>query len=94
LRRKKGSTLQARKGLPGGAYRPLTEEDIAQIHATSMKVFEEVGIQINSERALSLFKDAGASVETENRIVRMPAQKGYGNYREHPPCGKVIWQEQ
>ena len=75
MRRKKGSTLQARKGLPGGAYRPLTEEDIAQIHATSMKVFEEVGIQINSERALSLFKDAGASVETENRIVKMPGQK-------------------
>ena len=59
-----------RKGLVGGSYKPLSEDDIAQIHDTAMKVFEEVGVQVNSEKAIKYFKDAGASLE--GRIVKMP----------------------
>jgi trimethylamine--corrinoid protein Co-methyltransferase len=59
-----------RKGLEGGSYKPLSENDIAQIHDTSMRVFEEVGFQVNSEKALAFFKDAGA--EVHGRIVRLP----------------------
>ncbi|MGV8074360.1 MAG: trimethylamine methyltransferase family protein [Syntrophobacteraceae bacterium] len=58
-----------RKGVVGGTYKPLSEDDIAQINDTVMRVFEEVGIQVNSDKALGYFKEAGARIE--NRIVKM-----------------------
>jgi trimethylamine--corrinoid protein Co-methyltransferase len=58
-----------RKGLEGGSYKPLSEKDIAQIHDTSMRVFEEVGFQVNSEKALTFFRDAAA--EVDGRKVRL-----------------------
>ena len=33
-----------RKGLDGGRYRPLTDNDIEQIHQTVLRVFKEVGV--------------------------------------------------
>lgn len=60
----------ARKGIEGGSYRPLTDEGINQIHETVMRVFEEVGVQVNSATALEYFKKASARVEGD--IVRMP----------------------
>ncbi|MBA7671051.1 Glycine betaine methyltransferase [subsurface metagenome] len=84
----------ARKGLEGGSYKPLSEDDIAQIHDTSMRVFEDVGFQINSDKALTFFQDAGAAVD--GRIVRLPREAVmelvarahsevtlYGRHREH-----------
>jgi len=59
----------ARKGLDGGSYKPLSDDDIAQIHDTSMRVFEDVGFQVNSDKALTFFQDAGAIVD--GRIVRL-----------------------
>jgi trimethylamine--corrinoid protein Co-methyltransferase len=59
-----------RKGLEGGRYKPLDEDDLAQIHDTAMKVFEEVGVQVNSQKALKLFQDAGAKVE--GNIIKLP----------------------
>ncbi|MDY6911029.1 MAG: trimethylamine methyltransferase family protein [Chloroflexota bacterium] len=59
-----------RKGLIGGNYKPLSEDDIAQIHNTSMRIFEEVGVQVNSDKALKFFSDAGAKVD--DHIVKMP----------------------
>lgn len=61
-----------RKGLESGSYKPLSEDDIAQIHDTSMRVFEEVGFQVNSEKALAFFQDAGAKVD--GRILRLPRE--------------------
>ena len=61
-----------RKGLEGGKYKPLSEDDIFQIHDTSMRVFEEVGFQVNSKKGLSFFRDAGATIE--DNIVRLPRQ--------------------
>ena len=61
-----------RKGLQGGSYKPLSQQDIAQIHDASMRVFEEVGFQVNSEKALAFFRDAGA--EVDGHIVRLPQE--------------------
>ena len=83
-----------RKGLEGGSYKPLSHDDIAQIHDTSMKVFEEVGFQVNSEKALAFFRDAGADVqgciaklprETVMELVsRAPSEVTlYGRHPEH-----------
>jgi len=71
-----------RKGLEGGSYKPLSADDIAQIHDTAMKVFEEVGFQINSEKALKYFRDAGAKVD--DNIVRLPRQTVLDLIRQAP----------
>jgi trimethylamine--corrinoid protein Co-methyltransferase len=60
-----------RKGINGGAYKPLTEEKILKIHETVLKVFSEVGVQINHPEALELFKKAGAKVENDTRIAKL-----------------------
>ncbi len=58
------------KGLDGGRYKPLTDTDIEQIHQTVLRVFSEVGIQVNYDDALEIFEKSGAWVDRENRIVR------------------------
>ena len=64
-----------RKGLEGGSYRPLTAEAIDKIHQAAMQVIEEVGFQVNSQTAMSLFEKAGGRIDREKRIVRLPQCK-------------------
>lgn len=66
--------MKVRKGLAGGQYTPLTQNDIEKIHDASMQIFEEVGVQVNFPAALAVFSDAGAKVDEENNIVRMERQ--------------------
>jgi len=61
-----------RKGLPGGSYKPLSDEAIEKIHQTAMQVIEEVGFEVNSSAAQHHFKQAGATVDTEKHIVQLP----------------------
>lgn len=59
-----------RKGMEGGRYRPLTDSDVEQVHRTVMRVFSEVGVQVNHDEALEIFKKAGAKVDAGSRIVK------------------------
>lgn len=61
-----------RKGLAGGWYRPMTEEGVALMHDKVMRTFEEVGFLVHTDEGLDLFKRAGASVDEERRLVRLP----------------------
>jgi trimethylamine--corrinoid protein Co-methyltransferase len=63
------------RGLAGGSFKPLTEEAIREVHQTAMRVIEEVGFQVNSDTALGLFREAGASVDQERRLVRLPQER-------------------
>jgi trimethylamine--corrinoid protein Co-methyltransferase len=58
------------KGFEGGRYRPLTDHDIEQIHQTVLRVFTDVGVQVNYDDALEIFKKAGARVDMGSRIVK------------------------
>ena len=58
------------KGILGGSYKPLSQDEVERIHKTSLKVLEEVGVEINEERALRLFREHGA--EVEGNVVRIP----------------------
>jgi trimethylamine--corrinoid protein Co-methyltransferase len=49
----------------------LTKEQIEQIHETVLRVFAEVGVQVNSSEARGLFRDAGAEVEEDSGVVRI-----------------------
>ncbi len=61
----------ARKGIPGGSYKPLSDESVQKIHQTAMRLIEEVGFQVNSEAAMKLFAEAGADVDHQNRTVKI-----------------------
>jgi trimethylamine--corrinoid protein Co-methyltransferase len=64
--------LKIRRGLSGGQYLPLTDSDIEQIHQTNLKVFAEIGVQVNFPEARELFQKAGATVDDSTRIVKVP----------------------
>ena len=64
-----------RRGLAGGSFKPLTEESIRRVHQTAMRVIEEVGFEVNSDIALQLFKGAGAWVDQEKSLVRLPQKR-------------------
>ena len=66
--------MKARKGLCGGRYQPLTEEDIEKIHRTTLRVFSDIGVQVNLPEALDLFKSAGAAVDAAARLVKIPPE--------------------
>lgn len=61
-----------RRGLVGGAYKPLSDDGITKIHQTVMRSFREIGIQVNHEEALALFEEAGATVDMDTRRVKIP----------------------
>lgn len=55
----------------GGIYRPLSIDNIVQIHETSMKVFKEIGIRVKNNEALELFAKAGAEVDRNTSVVKL-----------------------
>jgi trimethylamine--corrinoid protein Co-methyltransferase len=55
------------KGLKGGKYKPLTDEEIRRIHSAALNILERTGVQVDDENALRIFKQAGANVQ-ENRV--------------------------
>ena len=63
--------MNVRKGLRGGQYKPLTDEEIHKVHTTSLRVLSEVGVQVNFPEALELFRDAGAETDEADRIVKV-----------------------
>ena len=56
----------------GGQYRPLTQDAIEAIHNGSMHIFEKVGVEVHSQRALEIFKAKGARVDFETQRVKVP----------------------
>ncbi len=59
--------------IEGGSYKPLSKESMQSIHETAMKVFEKVGIQVNSKEALGLLKHTDAQVDERTQRVMIPA---------------------
>ncbi|MBW2602724.1 MAG: trimethylamine methyltransferase family protein [Deltaproteobacteria bacterium] len=62
--------MKIRRGLNGGHYKPLSDKDVEKIHQTSLKIFSEVGVQVNFPEALALFKEAGASINDSTQIAK------------------------
>ncbi len=51
----------------------ITGTEVDRIHETSLAILEEVGVEFPNRRVLELFAAAGASVDFDRRIVRIPA---------------------
>jgi trimethylamine--corrinoid protein Co-methyltransferase len=59
-----------KKGLPGGQYKPLTTDQVEQIHQGSLEILKRTGVQIEEPQALDLFRENGA--EIDGNRVRIP----------------------
>jgi trimethylamine--corrinoid protein Co-methyltransferase len=60
-------------GLIGGQYQPLSRDKIGRIHASALRILEEVGVKVDLDNALEIFSGAGARVDVEDKRVRIPA---------------------
>ncbi len=81
------------KGLAGGSFKPLTEESVAKVHQTAMRVIEEIGFEVNSETALGLFSKAGAWVDRQERRVRIPQEMALELINEAPSDVRLCGQD-
>jgi trimethylamine--corrinoid protein Co-methyltransferase len=49
---------------PFAPLQPLSEDQLEHIHNASLRILEELGIEVMGQQAISLFKQAGADVQT------------------------------
>jgi trimethylamine--corrinoid protein Co-methyltransferase len=49
----------------------LSADQVEAIHLTSLRILEELGIEVMSPRALAVLEAAGAEVDTATRVVRL-----------------------
>jgi len=59
-------------GQLGGQYKPLCPESVGRLHSVALDLLWELGSQINSAQAFEIFAQAGAVVDSETHIVRLP----------------------
>jgi trimethylamine--corrinoid protein Co-methyltransferase len=62
------------KGLSGGQYRPLSNEQIANIHQASLSILEKTGFTFESglEDTLDMLEKFGATVNRSNTRIHFP----------------------
>ncbi|NIR86326.1 hypothetical protein GWO13_01655 [Candidatus Bathyarchaeota archaeon] len=51
----------------------LSDDEIASIHETSLKILEEIGIKVLSRKVQSLLAENGAEVDSSRSIVKIPS---------------------
>ena len=52
----------------------LKESEVEQIHSATLTVLEKTGIFVETEEAREIFSDAGADVDREKNIVKIPSR--------------------
>lgn len=59
-------------GIPASPYKPLSEADVKKISDSVFEVLSKSGVAVYSPTAFEAFKQAGAEVDAENQIVKLP----------------------
>ncbi len=57
-----------------GYCQVLTAAEESAIHLDALNILEQVGLEVNNDKALALFRDCGCRVETESRRVTLPRE--------------------
>jgi trimethylamine--corrinoid protein Co-methyltransferase len=70
-RRTAGPSAAVHPGLPGGAYRPLSERDLQRIYETALDVLEKIGMGQATPQILEVALAKGCTV-TETGRLRFP----------------------
>ena len=52
----------------------LSEDEVYEVHMTSMEILEKIGIEVTDEESISYFEQAGAIVDWDKKNVRIPCQ--------------------
>ena len=50
----------------------LDDEQLDQMQEATLRIMEDVGVKFPSEKALAIFADHGAQVDTDTQIVKLP----------------------
>lgn len=53
-------------------FQTLTKEDVIAVHYAALDLLEKVGVEIHSDEALKLLADAGADVDFDRKLARIP----------------------
>ncbi|RLE09001.1 trimethylamine methyltransferase [Candidatus Aerophobetes bacterium] len=61
-----------RKSLVGGKYKVLSDKEVEMIHNASLRTLEKTGMEVNSKKALEIFKEKGAKIDFDKRRVKIP----------------------
>ena len=51
----------------------LTPDQVAEIRSATLTILEKIGVHFPSERALKVFAEHGAIVDSDTHIVRIPS---------------------
>ena len=60
-------------GIPGGLYRPLSDDQIQQMHATVLSILSEVGLRGATQTCIDTVVAAGGKFTDEGRLL-MPVK--------------------
>ena len=80
-------------GIKGGNYRPLTGTDIEKIHATALRILEQIGLTSATPRCLDVVTRAGGALTDDGRLLFPPslvektlstAARGFKLYAQDP----------
>ncbi len=70
----------------------LDDEDIQKINQAALTILEEVGVVMPSEKALKIFADAGADVDFDKKLVKIPSHLVVDSLKKAPRrytlCGR------
>ena len=53
-------------------YKPLAENDVQEIHAGSLELLSEVGIEVANAQARNIFSRHGAKIVDNHRVMIPP----------------------
>jgi trimethylamine--corrinoid protein Co-methyltransferase len=65
-------------------YNVLAPEDVKKIHLTALRIGEEVGLCLPFQEALDLYDAAGAQVDFDRQLVRIPASLVENSFKKIP----------
>jgi trimethylamine--corrinoid protein Co-methyltransferase len=71
----------------------FNDDELQEIHLATLEVLGRTGVFVEDEEALTIFAEAGADVDRERRVVRLPAHLVEEAVRSAPPkvvlCGRT-----
>jgi trimethylamine--corrinoid protein Co-methyltransferase len=71
-------------GVLHGQLRPWTTEELEKIHQASLRILENVGIQVESDMILDILEGTDAKVDRARRHVRFPREMVYERMKNCP----------
>ena len=67
-----GETPQLQPIVPGYHLRILSDDQLAQLKSATLEILDEVGVHCPSEKALTIYAERGAQVDSERQVVKLP----------------------